>query len=466
MKAKTYSIYILYILAASLIFSSCKKELDLEPTDSFNENNAFQTIDDVQKGVNAVYARFGAYANKMYISALVSDEARIGADNQGQGALTYRYQYSSDATTGGDVTPAFGEYYRVIDQINRVLPYVATVTAASPAEEARRPILRGQLLAMRGLAHFELMQIYSKNYNPNDPLGVPIMLKSDVLAKPARNSMGQVITQVEQDLTDAKALLANVAFSDTVMNKVNIAAYQARISLYKGDYPSAITYSTEVISAAAKPLVSGASYAGIWTDANTNELLFRIRYAEDGAIGALWTTTSNLIYIAPSDKLVSMFTSTDVRKNAFIGVNGANNFVNKFYTSGKGARVVDIKVIRTAEMYLIRAEANAKKASPDLTAGAADLNTVRTNRITGYTNESFGSASALISAVLDERFKEFCFEGQRLFDLKRNSLPVQRNATDASPAWQTLPAGDYRFVMPIPRSEINANKNMVQNDNY
>ena len=34
-------------------------------------------------------------------------------------------------------------------------------------------------------------------------------------------------------------------FTDTVMNKVNIAAYQARIALYKGDYANAITYATE-----------------------------------------------------------------------------------------------------------------------------------------------------------------------------------------------------------------------------
>lgn len=463
MKLRIYSIY---LFAACVIFSSCKKELDLKPTDTFNENNAFLTIDDVQKGTNAVYARFGTYANKMYTSALVSDEAKIGADNQGQGALTYRFQYSSDATTGGDVTPAFAGYYRVIDQINRVLPYVNTVTAANPSEEARRPILRAQLLAMRGLAHFEVMQMYSKNYNATDPLGVPIMLKSDVLARPARNTMGEVITQVEADLSEAKGLLANATFSDTVMNKVNIAAYQARIALYKGDYPSAITYSTEVINSAVKPLSSIATYPNIWTDANTNEILFRIRYAEDGAIGSLWTTSTNLIYIAPSDKLLSKFTPDDVRTSAFFGIMNGNPFVNKFYTSGKGARILDIKVIRTAEMYLIRAEANAKKSGPDINAAAADLNQVRANRINGYTNETFTSAAQVITAILDERFKEFCFEGQRLFDLKRNNLPVERSSSDANQAWQTLPAGNFRFVLPIPRSEINANPNMVQNDNY
>jgi hypothetical protein len=67
---------------------------------------------------------------------------------------------------------------------------------------------------------------------------------------------------------------------------------------------------------------------------------------------------------------------------------------------------------------------------------------------------------------MDERFKELCFEGFRFFDLKRNNLPVQRNASDASPDWQTLSASSYRFVLPIPNAELLANPNMVQNSGY
>lgn len=118
-------------------------------------------------------------------------------------------------------------------------------------------------------------------------------------------------------------------------------------------------------------------------------------------------------------------------------------------------------------MYLIRAEAYAKLPTPNIAAGTADLNLLRTNRITGYINESFASAGLLLTAVIEERFKELAFEGSRLFDLKRNGLPVQRAASDVgSASWQTLPAGNYRFVLPIPQFEMLANPNMVQNDGY
>lgn len=461
--------FLLILIAAIVSMSSCKKDLEQQPTDTFSENNAFITLADVQLGANEVYGRFGANANNMYVSALVSDEAKLGADNSGQGALTYRYQYASDNTSGGDVISAYGGYYTVIDQVNRVLPKIPTVTA-SAEDEPRRNILKGQMLAMRAIAHFELLQAYCKNYDPADPRGVPVMLVSNPVAKPARNTMGEVMAQIEADLTEARNLLpaiSNSEFTDTVMNRINVAAYQARIALYKKDYNQAITYATEVITSGIKPLVSGAQFAAIWTDDVADEVLFRIRYATSTAIGGLFTTTGGNVYVAPSDKLIASYDANDVRASAYVGTNpSGNKYVKKFFSSARGGRVVDLKSCRMAEMYLIRAEANARKSTPDLTAGAADLNTLRSNRISGYTNASFSSASVLIDAVMEERFKELAFEGFRFWDLKRNNLSVERSASDASAAWQTLPTGNYRFVLPIPNTELLSNPNMVQNDNY
>ena len=464
MKYKKYS---LYLVVATFLIGGCKKELNQNDPDVIGEANAFTTFDHILLGLNGAYNKYSAYANDMYVNALLSDEAKIGINNAGQGALTYRYQYSSDATTGGDVTASYFPYYNMIDHINRILPNIPLVTATSAQEGLRDPV-KGQLLALRAIAHFELMEAFSKNYSASEPLGVPIMLVSDNTAKPSRKTMGEVMTQIESDLSAAKNLLPVVTvatFSDTAMNKVNVAAYQARIALYKGDYANAITYATEVINSNVKPLVTGATFAGIWTDANNSETLLRIRYLTNSTIGSLWTAGA-LIYIAPSDKLVASYAATDIRKAAYIGTTSGNNYVNKFYTSSRGARVVDIKAIRTAEMYLIRAEAYAKQATPNLALGAADLNALRAQRITGYVNQTFATAADLITAVLDERFKELCFEGFRFYDLKRNNLPVQRNSTDASAEWQTLPVTSYRWVLPIPQAELNANPNMVQNSGY
>ncbi|HEU4471177.1 MAG TPA: RagB/SusD family nutrient uptake outer membrane protein, partial [Flavisolibacter sp.] len=133
--------------------------------------------------------------------------------------------------------------------------------------------------------------------------------------------------------------------------------------------------------------------------------------------------------------------------------------------STRGGRVVDLKAIRTAEIYLIRAEANAELNK--LGEAAADLNFLRSKRIAGYVNENFADKNTLIDAILTERFKELAFEGFRFFDLRRRELPLQRAASDVdSPLWQGLAAGSSRFTFPIPVSELLANPNMVQNPGY
>lgn len=465
---KNYKNIILGCAVAATLFS-CKKELDLQPTDTFSDANAFLNMSDVQQGVNGAFGRYGAHLNDIYVSALLSDEAKLGAGNAGQGALTYRYQFSSDGTTGGDVVSAFPDYYALIDQCNRVLPQVDRVPAL-PHEEPRRAILKGHLLGLRALGHFGLLRNYSKPYDYNDPLGVPLMTAFNPTGYPARNSVGVVMDQIIADLTEAKTLLPDVtpaSFSDTVLNKVNIAAYQARIALYRRDYDQAITFATEVINSNVKTLAGTADFPRIWTDQSRDEVLFLTRYETSNAVGSLFTTSGGDVYIAPSDKLTASYSAADIRLSTYIGTDGNGNpYVNKYFESSRGGRVVHMKNARIAEMYLIRAEANARKATPDIAAAAADLNLLRAARIAGYTNETFANVTVLIDAIMEERYKELAFEGFRFYDLKRNGLPVERAASDANPEWQTLPANNFRFTLPIPRDEMNANPQMVQNEGY
>ena len=461
--------YISLIFAATIILSgiySCKKQLDLQPPAQLNESNSIVTIEDARSALYGAYSEFG-YADNMFISALLSDEAKLGANNSGGGALEYRYQFGSDDVSAPEAIAAWGDYYRVIDQVNRTLPKITTVTA-TVAQEPLRAQYTAQLKALRGISFFELLQAYSKNFNAADPLGVPVSLVSNPLQQPARNTQGEVMDRINSDLAEAKAALAPVTastFTDTLLNPVSIAAYQARIALYRKDYDAAITFASEVINSNVKQIASGNDFQNIWSDASESEVLFKIKYT-NASIGGFWNAGNNIL-IAPSDKLVASYSPNDIRLGTYIGNNGANNFVAKFFSSSNGLGVTDAIVARISEMYLIRAEAYARKSSPDVVSGAADLNLLRSNRILSYSDEVFTSATDLSNAVLDERFKELAFEGFRYFDLKRNNLPVERLATDvASSQWQNLAVDSKYFVLPIPSDELKANPNMVQNTGY
>ena len=465
--------FFLLLAAAGLAISGCKKDLDLKPTDTIDPVRAFQNLDDIRKGLNTAYSRYSRL-NTMYVAALLSDEIKFGPDNGGGGQFGYRYQFGSDGTTGGDVIGGWAAFYSMIDQTNRVLSRVDDVAATGSVVEGERPVMKAELLALRAVGHFELLNYYSKKYNPADPLGVPVITQSCISCFPARNSVGAVMTQIEADLAQAKSLMPDVTssgYNDLTLNKITVTALQARVAIYKGEWQKAVDLATVVINSNIKPLVSGTAYTGIWTDANTNETLWRLRYETNGGVGGIWTSTPGNVAFSPSDKLTASYTSNDIRLNAFIGngtgaspdfIGTGKRYVKKFFESGRGGRVVDVKAIRTAEMYLIRAEANAELNN--LAASAADLNFLRSKRITGYTDESFTDKATLIDAIMTERFKELAFEGFRFFDLKRRGLPVNRLSSDVdSPLWQTLPANSDRFTLPIPNEEILANKNMVQN---
>jgi len=454
--------------ALVIAFTACKKDLDIRPTDTVGADVAFNSVASLQKGLNTAYARYSlARADKSFASSITSDEVKFGPSNGGTGQFGYRLQYNADETSGSDVTNGFFIYYSMLDMVNRVLEKLPAMPATG-SEVTQKTSINGQLLGLRALGHFELLEAYSKKYDPADPLGVFIVTRSCLTCYPARNTVAEVIASVEKDLADAKALLPAVGaagYNDLVLNPVSITAIQARVALYKGEWQKAADHATTVINSGVKTLATGSAFTGIWNDANTNEILFRSRLENSSTLGGQWTSTNGSIIFSPSDKLTASYAPTDIRLNAYIGTNSGNRFVKKFSTSSRGGSIVDVKNIRIAEMYLLRAEARAELN--DLTGAASDINTLRTARIAGYTNISYTDKATAITDILLERYRELAFEGFRFFDLKRRGLPLQRNASDVdSQLWQSMPAGDKRFVYPIPAQEMLANPNVKQNPGY
>ncbi len=93
---------------------------------------------------------------------------------------------------------------------------------------------------------------------------------------------------------------------------------------------------------------------------------------------------------------------------------------------------------------------------------------LRSNRITGYVHIPIATKAILIDEILLERYKELCYEGQRYFDLKRRRLPVNRDLSDIGgiASSQNLLPTDFRYILPIPNQELQANPSMIQNTGY
>ena len=153
----------------------------------------------------------------------------------------------------------------------------------------------------------------------------------------------------------------------------------------------------------------------------------------------------------------------DVRHDLFINTaNWPNDYWSLKYP-GKAPdgnlREDNIPVLRLSEMYLIRAEAILNGASISGATAIGDVNMIRSNR--GAT--ALGDVT--LTVLYQERRRELCYEGHELFDLARTQRGLVRVDYDGA-VNQNIPFPDYRWAMPIPQFEIDANENMEQNPGY
>ncbi len=459
------SIGFTFILSGFL--SSCQKYLDEKPIDSVPEVTVFTSMVGLQNAITGAYAGVSpAVEDEIYQTALVTDEAMLPTENNtGRGVIVYRWQY--DAGTGAEASVAFRDFYFALNRVNKILDNIDGVPANDAAEEATKKQIQGEALALRAYCHFELLKSFAAGFNASD-LGITYMSTS-VIGSPSRNTSGEVFTQAKADLAAALPLIPASFTQNTRFTRNAVIALQAHIALYEKDWDGAINYSTQLISAV--PLATQAQFQSIWKDQSNAEVIWKFkRNVGEARIGdTYFDRTQNKIIYAPSKELRDTYDQVnDVRYNAYVLDLGGGRYTLNKYRGGDPANLnlADIKVFRMGEIYLIRAEAHAEKNN--LTAGAADLNSLRRARITGYVDQVFTTKEALIDAIMLERFKELAFEKSRYFDLKRRLLPITRIPEDAINALGAvnLDPSKREYLMPIPLAEINANNNMQQNTGY
>src|SRR5699024_9097177 len=114
-------------------------------------------------------------------------------------------------------------------------------------------------------------------------------------------------------------------------------------------------------------------------------------------------------------------------------------------------------VIRLAELYLIRAEARAKKQNPDIPGAIEDLNIIRKRADAVLYPEKESDLQNIILAIEEERRLEFAFEGHRWYDLVRTER-----------AKEVLGVEKSYWLFPIPNADVLADPDLEgeNNPNY
>ena len=113
--------------------------------------------------------------------------------------------------------------------------------------DADKKIIKGQALAYRAWAHFQLVQLWGKRYAagaPNTQPGVPLLLTNTLEGQP-RATVEEVYTQVNKDLDDALALLAGYTRTGSAaksnLNVNVVQGIKARVALTQQKWDIAAT---------------------------------------------------------------------------------------------------------------------------------------------------------------------------------------------------------------------------------
>lgn len=479
---KIININVLFVLGV-LFALSCKKSVDLDPEYTINGDAFFTKADDYDFVLTGAYQRLkqnglygGVNGGSVFLSSvdIAADNFFSGPNNLGNLNTMFRWNYTAD----GDVPKAgWEEAYRVIQQTNLAVRGIQRFRTAEALKVNR---IEGQARALRAFMHFELFRWWAPLYDRSSTgLGIAYADTFNVEQKPARLTTQQTYDKIESDLKIAKTLLSNTdkaiqsvtsiaggarAYIDTLV----INAMLARMYLYAKQWDSAMKYSTLVIN--ARRLATPAEFPGIWQDATTREVIWSIDYQAGNAalLREIYKPLGNTpaedeVSWRPVTALLNLYTAADVRTVAYFTIRNGITVPNKYFAKTSAIAnpdgVANFKVFRTAEMYLIRAEAYAMSNMES--SALADLNNLRSAR--GATTGTETGAT-LITAIQTERRKELFVEGHRFFDLKRTVRTIAR--TQNCTGYCTLPSNAREWALPVPQTEILANPNMVQNPGY
>lgn len=480
-----------YIIIGTMAFTavSCSDGwLDVEPTTAVETDKSINILSDVDVMLNGIYTTMQhAYA---YSGRLVYYGDACGDDMMAYSSTKRTGNYYTFNFTKDTAPSTFWSYpYEMIGLCNIILEKIDNVDTK---EEDLRDYYKGQALALRGMLLFDLTKFYGYPYKKDNgaSLGVPVVVSTlDKEAKPKRNTVAECYAQVIADLKAAVAAMDNdegKAFHKGHISLFGAQTLLSRVYLYHGDDAEALAMAEKAIKGAEAKgykLWTNAEYATAWANEASNgtkgEVLFEIVNTTDDSpgkesLGRLHSPSGYKdICLTSSFYALLNEDPADVRLQ-LLEYSSKRAFVKKYQPQdGEDIMDANIPLIRLSEAYLNAAEAAVKTG--DNVSAAKYLNAIVSR---ANPDNSVDGSTVSLSRVMTERRKELVGEGHRFFDALRDGGSVDRHdvkgQSKISSTKHYITKADkmkfswdyYKCVLAIPKAEMDANGNMVQNPVY
>jgi len=391
---------IILALSASLLLGACSKNLNIKPEGAVSENNFWQTANDAQLGVNAMYEPFDGeeFYGRGYMWFInASDDMVTGRINTNADAIK---NFNKTYYSGGYTVDQWDMRYSVIRRANDVINKVPSINI----DASLKNHYMGEAYFLSGLMYFQMAYNYG-----DDRAGLPIITRTnnnDPNPTPRAANVTENYNYIESELKKAANLLP---YFDQLSNadygrphKVAAWAYLSKMYLYKKDYANAQKYADSVINQGKRALLP--NYVDVFKAANnfSSEYIWSAVSTSKGSGGwgsilpgvmlenKGWGLYNGWGYYQPTKELYDAFEAGDKRREAtilkpgdkfmYFGVQNTYGSVNSLsgyqfnkymepfsYANPVGAYIspngdhpttdLNVPLMRYAEVILIKAEA-------------------------------------------------------------------------------------------------------------
>lgn len=434
------------------ILTSC--DLDTSPTTSVENKETFKNTKNAEfvlRGAwNTLFNSGSTYASIGIGSSMLNDDF---AGSDVIRPKTYGFSDSYALTFGY----ARGEYnsvlwsimYKAINNSNAIIAYIDNAEGTQNDKDR----IKGQAYATRAFAYMYLASHFSFAIN-KDPNAVcvpiytePTSLDVALTGNPA-SSVSEVYTQALNDIEEALKLIPENYSKGTdakeqhMIDHLTLLGIAARTNLYARNWQKAYEYA-EAALAKNSYLMTEDEYKTGFNDVNNKEWIWGVTSTTTDNLHAYVfhfkdTTSPESYYtcLTSDPWLKEMIEDGDYRKDLFEwGQNGYQDWVMlnyKFRFRDTSNKLGDLVMMRTSELYLIKAEAAANIGGKE-TVAQETLQILRDARM--KKDEKGNPVSAkpvtqtgqdLIDEIWKERRIELWGEGFSLTDIIRNQQSVVR----------------------------------------
>lgn len=469
----TFNKYNAIAVFATITMCSCNSVLDIDPpTDSLTAETTFTTAEGIRTAAAGFYTDkflnniIYYQALELYVSEF-SDEllVRSGAYEE-----YYQNNYSSSSSYINNLWSY--PYYSIYGSND----FLAHVDHTNLIPEQELNTYRGEALFFRAYDYFILVNLFGD---------VPLITTYDVniTSTAARTPKKEVYQQIITDLQDAQQLLQGSSNGKTRVTADAATALLARVYLYTEQWEKAVKEASKLIP--AEDGDQGNKYQLETFDkvflVNSNEAILQsnqegfigtgsyIGYTRIGQLFIPKARATYATYYLCDEFVKDMRSCPEDLRNEWIGEKAGSGNMIYYYpykykmptTPENPDQYERYVLLRLAEQYLIRAEAQAHLGH---TAEAVrDINKIRQRA--GLDIYAGGtSQNDLLMEIETQRRKEFFFEqGHRWFDLNRTKRAdaVYGNTSYKKANWKS-----YKSLLPIPEQQIGRNSNLTQNPQY